>query len=382
MFSMIIPRLLVWFEQLRRDTRFSLRSLAKSKGYALTVLFTLILGIGVATVVFEMTDWILFRDQPFPRPSELYSIGYQDKQGTVSYFQAGLFLKAYREQTDAFSQIIAGAPETANVVIDGDPNPQTVISVTPDFFRGLGVVVARGRPFLPDEYDKGTGDVVVVSDLFWHQRFAGDKAILGKTIKIDQTMCTIVGVLQPGQVFPPNFGSGIYRPLIYRLDPEDVFSPGLTMLARLKPGVTKAVGIAQISAVKLPHMPQWASAYFADEKPILTGIVDANRPEIYWILFASAMFLFGIACLNVANLVLIRLLSRRHEISIRFAVGASRWRVVHLLAVESLILSAASVIVVLAATRWLFPITFDYLYGNADSYFNDYWDWGTEVAPV
>jgi len=370
-------RILFWLEQLRRDIRFSLRSLAKSPGYSLTVLFTLILGIGVATVIFEITDWILFRDQPFPRPAELYSIGYKDKQGTESYYQAGLFLKAYQEQTDAFSEIIAGSPQMANVVVRGDPDPQLVLAVSPGFFSNLGIVIARGRPFLPAEYKEGAGDVVVISDLFWHGRFAGDKEILGKSVKIDQTTCTIVGVLAPGQAVPPNFYSGIFRPLIYKLNPADVFNPGLTMLARLKPGVTKAVAVSQISAVKLPQIPQWASAYFADEKPILTGIVDASRPEIFWVLFAAAAFLFGIACLNVANLVLIRLLGRRHEISIRFAVGASRWRVVLLLAVESLLLSLSSVLTILAAARWLFPAIFNFLYGTTDYWFNNYWDWRT-----
>ncbi|HEY4989874.1 MAG TPA: ABC transporter permease [Opitutaceae bacterium] len=366
-----------WVGQLLKDFGFALRSLCRARGYTLTVLFTLVLGIGVTSVVYELTSWIIFRAAPYPRAEELYLIGYKDMQDQAGSYLVGLQFQAYRDQTDVFSEFAAVSPYVGNVVVSGDPAIATIFSVTPDCFHVLGIRPVLGRGFLPAEFHQGAADVVIVSNLFWHRHFNGSPEAIGKKLMIDQRVCTVVGVLGPKQQTPPQFAADVYQPLVFKVDPANVFDPVLMVIARLRPGATVEQAVTELSAAKLPTIAPWAAAFFAGEKPALTKVTELNRPEIYWVLFAAAAFLFAIACLNAVNLMLIRLLGRRRELSIRFAIGGSRWQVVRLLLVESLLLSLASFVVVLFAARWLFPPLFNLLNGDDSASYTDYWNWGT-----
>jgi putative ABC transport system permease protein len=367
----------VWLEQLFKDVFFSVRALNRARGFSLTVLFTIILGIGVTTVVYEITSWIIFRASPYPHSEQLQLIGFKDKQGLTAYYRVGLQFQAYQDQTDVFSEFAAFEPKVSNVVLDGEPVAATVFGTFKDSFKTLGVMPFMGRGFLPGEFKAGSDDVAVITYIFWRQHFNGDREVLGRKITIDQHICTIVGVLAQAQQFPPQFGADIYRPLVFKIDPTNVFYPGLFIMGRLKPGVTSDKALAELSAVRLPPIPTWASAFFADQKAILTNVTELSRPEIYWVLFAAAAFLYAIACLNAVNLMLIRLLGRRRELSIRFALGGSRKQVVQLLLVENLILSLAAFLIVAFAARWLFPPLFNALYGNDNANYGNFWNWDT-----
>jgi predicted permease len=366
-----------WVGQLLKDFGFALRSLCRARGFSLTVLFTLVLGIGVTSIVFELTSWIIFRAAPYPKAEELYLIGYKDKQDQAGSYLVGLQFQAYRDQTDVFSEFAAVSPYMGNVVVAGDPAVATVFSVSTDCFHVLGIRPLLGRGFAPAEFHAGAADVVVISDLFWHRHFNGSPEAIGKKLLIDRRVCTVVGVLGPKQQTPPQFAADLYQPLVFKVDPANVFEPVLVVIGRLKPGATVDQAVTELSAAKLPTIAAWAAAFFAAQKPALTKVTELNRPEIYWVLFAAAAFLFAIACLNAVNLILIRLLGRRRELSIRFAIGGSRWQVVRLLLVESLLLSLAAFLAVIAAARWLFPPLFNLLNGDDAASYTDYWNWGT-----
>jgi hypothetical protein len=154
----------VWVGQFLNDARFTLRSLRSSKGFTLTVIATLVLGIGVSAAVFNLTAASIIFDLPFPNPGGLYRLGYSDKQNPAVYYCPRFQFRAYREQTDVFSEFAAVLPRTANVTIRGDPVANWVLEVTSDCLSTLGIRPALGRGFLPQEFQAGANDVVVISE--------------------------------------------------------------------------------------------------------------------------------------------------------------------------------------------------------------------------
>jgi len=346
----------------------------------MTVLFTLILGIGVTTLVYEITAWIIFRESPFPRSEQLFFVGAKDKKDVSQYFRPGFFLEAYQEQTSVFQEYAAVEHPVSNVVLAGQPIPESVVNVSTDCFHALDIRPVLGRGFLPEEFREGKNDVVVITDLLWRKYFGAAPDVLGRQLTIDRKVCIVVGVFGQQQQFPANFQGGIYRPLVLKLEPSEVFLPTLVVIGRLKPGITPEKALAALKIVKLPPLPQWASAFFADQTTILTNITELNRPDVWWVMLAAAVFLYAISCLNAINLMLIRLLGRRRELSIRFAVGGSRLQVTQIVAIESLVLSLGAWLVVTIFVRWGFPPIFAVLNGDDSSAYVNYWDWRTLVC--
>lgn len=366
-----------WLGQFLGDLRHSVRSLCRARSFSLTVLFTLILGIGVTTLVYEITAWIIFRESPFPRSQELFFIGSKDKKDVSQNYRPGFFFQAYQDQTSVFEEYAAAEHPVYNVVLAGQPIPEGVVNVSTDCLRTLDIRPVLGRGFLPEEFHEGRNDVVVITDLLWRKYFKASPDVLGRQLTIDRQICTVVGVFGQQQQFPADFQGGIYKPLVFKLAPTAVFEPALVIIGRLKPGITRENALAALKVVKMPQLPQWASAYFADQTTTLTNITELNRPDVWWVMLAAAMFLYAIACLNAMNLMLIRLLGRRRELSIRFAVGGSRWQVMQIVAIESLVLSLGAWFVVTLVVRWGFPPIFAVLNGEDSSAYVNYWDWRT-----
>jgi predicted permease len=364
-----------WWDQFRNDIRFTVRSLCRSRGYTITVLLTLFLGIGVTTAVFELTSRLLFYRLPYPRAEELVCFGYKDKQ-SEAYYSFGLQFQAYQEQANAFSEFAATQGVESNLVVNGEPLALWVQHISVDCLRTLGVRPALGRGFIPEEHRPGANNVVVISDLFWRQHFNAAPDILGRTILINREACTVVGVLAGSQQLPNLFGGDVYRPLVLKIDPANL-GQELELIGRLKPGVSREQALAAVSKITFPGIQQWEKDYFANFKPILTPISEMASKGNDWVIFLAAMFLYAIACLNAMNLMLIRLLGRRRELSIRLSIGGSRWQVVQLLAIEALVLTSVASLSVLFAVRWLFPPLFVLISGNEGWGLNNPWDTGT-----
>jgi hypothetical protein len=215
-----------------------------------------------------------------------------------------------------------------------------------------------GRPFSGDEFKPGANNVVIISDLFWRKNFNADPEVLGQKVILDQTACTVVGVLKPSQPFPPAFGGDVYQPLVFKADPKKPFDTRLLIIGRLNPGVTSETARAALAGVKVEGLPVWAVPYFAEQEVMLARPRELARPETYWLMAIAAAFLYGIACLNTINLMLVRLLGRQRELSIRLSLGATRWQIVRLLAVESVGLTFLAIVIVIGAVCWLFPLLF------------------------
>lgn len=363
----------VWVGQFWNDLRFTVRSLRRARGFTLTVLATLILGIGVSTIVFNLTAPALLYQLPFPRPAQLVRIGYTDPENPAVYYIPRVEFLADQEQTRVFSEFAAVLARSANVTLKGDTLGTWVLEVTADSFRTLGIRPALGRPFLPGEFKSGANHVVVISDYFWRKYFNASADVLGRQLLIDREACTVVGVLPRDQRFPADFSGNVYRPIVLTDDPNNIFMM-LSPIGRLRDGFSREQAVAALQAVKLPVLPQWAADYLGHQRPILGQLNDPDRPETLWVILGAGAFLYAIACLNAMNLMLIRLLGRRRELSIRFAVGGSRLQVGRLLALESVLLAGLATVVVLILAKGAFPPLFAALNRDEAARYHDFWD--------
>ena len=271
----------VWLGRLVKDFRFVVRSLCRSWGYTVTVLFTLILGTGATTLIHNVAWWSVFPTSPYPKSEQLFFVGFNEKQAPVNYWRPGVYFEALREQTDVFSQFAVSELNPANVVLNGEPVETYTLNLSASSFDTMGVKPVLGRGFLPGEDKEGADGVVVVSDRFWKDHFGGTADALGRKIVIDQRVCIVVGVLGKYQALPNYMGGEIFKPLVLKLDPANVFEPGLFILGRLKPGVTREQAIAALSTVRITAVPAWASKYFAGQSPVLTNINEI-APRDTW----------------------------------------------------------------------------------------------------
>jgi putative ABC transport system permease protein len=345
------------------DIRYVARSLGRSKQFAFVTILTLALGIGAAAAIFRAVDWVLFRASAFP--AGLYAIGTTDKSGQTNNYCIDAQVRAYREQSNVFQEWCLGSSRQANISIAGSPVATYSVEVSADFFPMFGIVPALGRGFVPGEDVEGRNQVVVISDNFWRSHFAGSPDVLGQKFVVGGTVCTVVGVLKKNQSLPPFFWAEVFRPLAYTVNPAIPWDPSVFGIVRLQPGVTRATAEASLARAKVNWPANW-NPFSHDDKPTLTPLTEFNRwnhPEIYWMLFGAVGFLYGIACLNTTNLLLVRQLGRKRELSIRLGLGGSRWGIIRILLIESLSLSVISSIFGLLVANWL-GVLFAALGGN------------------
>jgi predicted permease len=338
------------------DLRFVFRSLARNRGFTLVTVLTLALGIGSAASIFSVTDWILFRVNKYSE--DIHLIGGRSDQNPFVPVRFDFMTRAYAEQTSVMTEYAKAAYLTGNVVIDGQPVATTWLGVSPNLFPMLGVTPAMGRGFLPGEEVMGADHVVVVSHLFWRRHLGGREDVLGTKITMGDDVCTVVGVLREAQGFPAYFYNEVYRALAYKADPATPWLPNMFLLGRLRPGVTREQAQAALAAVKV-DTPVTMQSYLAGDQPVLSSMGEVNqqmRAEIYWVMLGAVGFLYAIACLNASNLMLVRMLGLRRELSIRLALGGGRWGIIRLLTLESVALALLASLAGLLVANWLFPL--------------------------
>ncbi|MFT3780535.1 MAG: ABC transporter permease [Nibricoccus sp.] len=331
------------------------RSLARAKGFVALTVITLALGIGSAAAIFSTVDWMLFRSNNYP--PDLRLVGVRYKGGDFMPVCFDQQVRAYREQTNAFSEFQLAKNQAVNVVIDQAPVATAVMEVSFGFLRTLNMVPVLGREFLPAEEVSGHNDVVIISHEFWQKNFAGARDVLGRSLTIGERVCTIVGVL-PKNSRQSMFDFSVCRPLVVQPGLSGPYGDYYFAFARLRPGVTDNAAAQAILAAKPDFTPEMAAS-LVDYKPAITTMAEFQRyfhPEILGTLLGAVGFLYAIACLNAANLMLVRLLGKKHEHSIRLALGASRWRIVRLVAIEGLGVSLFAFVLGILVANWLFPI--------------------------
>ena len=369
-----MPRRLHSAPPMLSDLRFAFRTLARNRSFTLVTVLTLALGIGSAASIFSVADWILFRANKFP--TDVYLIGGKSSQNAFLPVRWDFMFRAYAEQCGGLADYAKGAYMSGNVVIGGQPVGTGWLGVSANFFAVLDLAPALGRGFLPGEDVEGADQVVVVSHQFWQRRLGGSADVLGRKIIVGSAVCTVVGVLREAQVLPVYFYNDVYRPLTYRVDPQAPWVPQMFLLGRLRPGVTRAQAASALAAVK-PDVPAFLRQSFGDDRAVLSSLTEVNkvmRPEIYWVLIGAVGFLYAIACLNASNLMLVRMLGQRRELSIRLALGGGRWRIIRLLTVESVTLAVLASLAGLLVANWLFPLLLSAA-GNPGTVARDWTSW-------
>jgi putative ABC transport system permease protein len=332
------------------DLRYGFRMLLKNPGFTFAALITLALGIASSTAIFSVIDGVLLRPLPYP-DSEQITILHPTLRSTGE--PGGASAPAnyldYAAQNDVFSYMAASRGEQASLS-DGD-RPERVrgTMATASFFPLFGVSPILGRALQASDEQPGHSHVVVLSSELWARRYASDRNIIGREILLNDEPYTVVGVMPPnyqpdgyGELWIPSaFGvpTNTIRP---NVDPRPIRDSNyLDVYARLKPGVTLEKARSETDAISRRLENQYAN----DNKdtgirvtPLHEDAVGRLRP-VLMLLFAAVGFLLFIGCANVANLLLARAATRSREISIRAAMGASRYRLIRQLLTESVMLS-------------------------------------------
>ena len=351
-----------------QDLRYTLRTLRRDRAFTVVAVLILALGIGANIVVFSVVNTILLRPLPFSNPHELVWIAPPPEKCGMSCatYSADAF-DEFRAQNRSYQDVTGyfafSTADNLRLTGHGDPVPATGIEVIGNFFQVLGVRPAMGRLFTPDDTRHGTHPVVLLADHWWRRQFSADPDIVGKEIELNGTPATVVGVLPAnfdfGAVFSPGAKVDAFTPEV--LDDERMWGNIVTMIGRMKPGVT--IGQAQSEANTLiPKLhfnvkhPEWGGDY----KGVVTDLKDYVSGRLrrsLVVLWCAVGLILLIVCVNLSNLMLARAASRTREFAMRTALGASRGRLVRQLLTESLVLSLAGAIsglgLAYAAIVWL-----------------------------
>ncbi len=341
-----------------QDVKYGVRVLAKNPGFTIVVIITLALGIGANTAMFSAVNGILLRPLPYSDSSRLVDVwgnsaNYPGFRMTLSQPE----FNDVKAQSHSFESIAAYHLNEMNWTGHGDPEVVSVTEVSQDVFATLGVSPARGRAFTADEEVPGKDNVVILSDALWKARFSGDAAVLGKTITLDGSIYTVVGIMPQGFQFESLDDDlpQVWKPLA----PSAKIAEGRTQrqslaIARLHHGI----GIAQAQAELQIIAARMDKAYPKEDEgqglfltTMKQGVVANVQPALL-ILLAAVGFVLLIACVNVANLFLARSWKRRREIAVRAALGATRARLIRQLLLESVLLAIAGGLAGLAVGTW------------------------------
>ncbi len=340
---------------LLQDIRFALRSLRRAPGYTAIVIAVMALGIGVNTMVFGMVYAVLYRPVPLPHRESLYYLEtFEPKKNEPGGNQISfLGLRDLREHSRSFETVGGWWDHNAYVTIGREPERLYASTVSYDLFDALGVKPILGRGFTRDEETWNRNwATVILSHKVWTERWHSDPGVLGKTLRINGRTRTIVGVMPPKFRWPEN--QDFFLPMGFDPSDEKLNSFALGAVVRLKPGVTFDQANAEVrtrmdaAARANPKELEGTSERLVPLMEHFNGIV---KPTMLTML-AAVGFVLLIACANVANLMLARAASRRREISLRMALGASRGRIVRQLLTESVVVAFGGALLGILFAHW------------------------------
>lgn len=351
-----------WWEGIRQDVRFAARSIRKAPGFAALVAATLALGVGGTTAVFSVVQAVLLAPLPYEDPGRLVRF-YQHNDNEVDPFReflTGPHLRALREETTSFEEVggLYTYRETGLDLTEGGRAERLrVLEVSSGYFRALGAPPSRGREFEPA--DEVGAPRVVLSHRVWQGRLDGRADVLGSTLDLSGAPYTVVGIAPEGLEDPVAGPVDAWLPLdLARSGANHPDNHFLSAVGRLRGGVSPAAARAELAGLNRTLAERWPQVA-ADTLilvPLKEDVVGASRGTLSVLLLAVGLVLL-VACVNVANLLLVRSTGRVREFAVRSALGSGRGRIVRQLLVESVLLAAlggvAGLLLALAGTRAL-----------------------------
>jgi predicted permease len=326
--------------ELWQNQRYGLRMLRKNPGFSAMAVLTLALGIGSTTAIFSVVYATLYEPMPFPNPDQLMMVWtkYPDGRGSVS---TGDYLEWKRRNT-SFQYLEAWSGGTFNVATADRPEQIEGSMLTPDFFRMIGNNMFLGRSFLAEEGQVGKDHVVILSHRLWSQRFGANRGIIGQQIRMNGELYTVIGIQPPGST--DRHPSQLWVPLAFKQEQINHDAHWMLVMGRLKDGVSKEqaqVEMAGIARQLAQEHPRSNANLTVSVEPLHNNFLPASTRKNLWMLLGAVGFLFLIACVNIANLLLARGTTRHREVAIRAALGASRAQLFRQLLTESFVLAAA-----------------------------------------
>ena len=345
---------------LLHDLRFAIRLLAKERWFTLAATIALGLGIGMNATVFTLVNSFLFRSLPFEDPDRVMYVGERDTVTGRTFMVSWPDFQDWRDAQTSFVGLGAWSPSTMNV--SGEARPPERYSgayFSANAFKLFGERPILGRDFLPEDDTPGANPVVMLGEGIWKSRYGADSSIIGRAIRINDVPTTVVGVMPEKMQFPD---AELWMPLsrvsgLAARKRHERF--GMQVFGRLAPGVSRQQAQSELTtiATRLEH------DFPGTNKNIGATVMTFNERlyagPIRLVVLASmgaVGFVLLIACVNVANLLLVRSTKRAREIAIRISIGATRWRIVRQLLVESVLLAALGgglgLLLAFAGTRW------------------------------
>jgi predicted permease len=343
-----------------QDLRYAARRLVTDRRFTLAAVAALALGIGATSAVFTLVNAVLLRSLPFTEPDRIMWLGTRDAQGR-NFGVSQPDFEDWRSATRTFSGIALMQMGTVNFSADQRaPDQYDAVYISSNGFSLIGSQPAIGRGFSAEDDRPGAPAVVLLSHNVWQTRYGGDLSVVGRAISANAEPATIVGVMPPGMQFP--FTTEVWLPASQRPTAQTrAGRAGRLLMAygRLADGMTieqartEMTGISGHLATQFPDTNKGITAVVT---PFSEQIIGSQIRVLFWSLMGAVAFVLLIACANVANLLLARASGRSREMAVRISIGATRWRLVRQLLVESVLLAFVSGVAGLglayAGIRW------------------------------